>query len=70
MLKRITYLKPFFLLFLKGSPPLFLRVVQTYKKESIFVYADNTAGMNDDHDMNMKLFRIISPCNWATENKE
>ena len=32
---------------LKGSPALFKRVTQAYKKESFFVYADNTDSMND-----------------------
>ena len=34
--------------FLKGSPHFFLRVAQTCKKESFFVFADNTDSMNDD----------------------
>ena len=44
----LTFLLFIFFIFYKGSPPLFLGVAQTCKKESFFVYADNTDSMNDD----------------------
>ena len=36
------------ILFLKGSPPLFTRVAHTCKKETFFIYADDTDSINDD----------------------
>ena len=39
-------------------------------KESFFVYADDTDSMNGKNEMNMKLFKVITSCNWATDNKE
>ena len=57
-----------FFKFKKGLPPIFLRVAQTCKKESFFICTDDTDSMNAD--MNMKLFKVISPNNWATDNKE
>ena len=42
------------------------RLVDTWKKKVFFVYAEDTDSMNDD----MKLFKVICPYNWATDNKK
>ena len=40
--------KPVSFFFIRGSPPFYLKVAQTCKKESFFVYAGDTDSMNDD----------------------
>ena len=42
----------------------FLRVAQTYTKESFCAYADNTDSMTDEMEW------MWNSCNWTTDNKE